>query len=541
MANSANDITSTSQKYLDIFDITNDILILKDGSTSLILTVSAMNFGLLAEAEQDAIMYSYAGLLNSLNYPIQIVIRSQTKDVTSYLQLLKNEEDQAQTDRRRNWISRYRQFVGELIRERNVLDKKFYVVIPATSLEMGILSASTVLPGVKQSDISKIERSVILEKAREILEPKRDYLIAQFGRIGLQSRQLTTQEIIQLFYLSYNPEAAEGQQITDTNSYTTPMVQASMQGGFMDNVANQVPTGQTTAQSQTDQTVTPTPTPASPEILPAQPATQATPASPIAPAMPAGTSQPGQSVSGTPATTVPVSAPVPPASTEPASATAEQTSQSQSSPQTPPTLTSTPTPSTAASTSGTTSSDTTSLDTATPAPASGVNPVDVIASEPTASAVSPAGAAQAGQAASTTATVNPSTPTPSSTPAGGSEDLQSAINSSLQELGQKPGVSQIGGPTGSTPTGVDQGTTPATPPTPSIPAVPTPSIPATNAANSTPNTVTTSTTDLPKPSAPFGTPAPISEPVVIPENGENQAPTQPAINTQQAAGELPEI
>jgi len=239
MASSANDITSTSQQYLDIHDITNDILILKDGSTSLILTVSAMNFGLLAEPEQDAIMYAYAGLLNSLNYPIQIVIRSQTKDVTSYLQLLKDEEEKSPSESKRNWISRYRQFVGELIKERNVLDKKFYVTIPASSLEMGLLPPSSVIPGVNQVDVSKVERSVILEKAREILEPKRDYLMQQFGRIGLQSRQLTTQEIIQFFYLSYNPEAAEGQQITDTNSYTTPLVQAGMQGGnMMDNVSS---------------------------------------------------------------------------------------------------------------------------------------------------------------------------------------------------------------------------------------------------------------------------------------------------------------
>lgn len=297
MAKSVNDITSTTQQYLDIYDVSNDFLILKDGSTSLILTVSAMNFGLLAEEEQDAIMYAYAGLLNSLNYPIQIVIRSQTKDVTSYLQLLKQEEDKTVSDTRRGWIARYRQFVGELIRERNVLDKKFYVAIPASSLEMGLLPPSTVVPGVKQIDISKIERSVILEKAREILEPKRDYLIAQFGRIGLQSRQLTTQEIIQFFYLSYNPEAAEGQQITDTNSYTTALVQASMQGGFMDNVMQPMATVpqqplqpqqepmQAIQPQQPIQTVQPMPTPVSTPMMQQQPM-QAIPQQPLTPLQP---------------------------------------------------------------------------------------------------------------------------------------------------------------------------------------------------------------------------------------------------------------
>ncbi len=289
MPNSS-DITSTTQVFLDIYDITNDILIKKDGSTALIISVSAMNFGLLAENEQDAIIYAYAGLLNSLNYPIQIVIRSQTKDVTSYLNLLKQEEENATSELRRGWISRYRTFVSELIQQRNVLDKKFYLVVPASALEMGLLPPSTVIPGVKQPDLTTVERSVILEKAREILEPKRDHFLGQLSRIGLFGRQLTTQEIIQLFYGSYNPEAAEGQQITDTTNYTTPLVQASVQGGYM-----------------TDAT-TPSPT-ATPTTTPSQPTSTPAPSSPASPTAPAPTTTP--TAPSAPAPTTPATTPTP--------------------------------------------------------------------------------------------------------------------------------------------------------------------------------------------------------------------------------------
>lgn len=227
-------IQSTTQQFLDIYDITNNFVIMKDGTVSTILTVDAMNFGLLAEEEQDAIMYAYAGLLNSLNYSVQIIINSRTKDVTSYLRVLQEQEVTAETETLRRRIRMYREFVGNLIHERNVLDKKFYVVIPAAAVEMGFLAASSVLPGqTKAFDISSVERSVIIEKAQNLLDPKRDHLIAQFARIGLFSRQLTTQEIIQLFYVRYNPEAAEGQQIGESNTYTTPLVKASIQGNFM--------------------------------------------------------------------------------------------------------------------------------------------------------------------------------------------------------------------------------------------------------------------------------------------------------------------
>jgi hypothetical protein len=220
----ATQIQSTTQNFIDIYDITNDITIMKDGACSLIITVNALNFGLLAEEEQDGIMYSYAGLLNSLNYPVQIVIRSQTKDATNYLNLIREQEMRASTELKKSQIRAYAGFVADLIRERNVLDKKFYIIIPASPLEMGLLPPSTVVPGIKQIDVSTIERSVILDKAKNILEPKRDHLISQFGRIGLAARQLNTQEIIQLFYTSYNPEASEGQQITNSNDYTTPIV-----------------------------------------------------------------------------------------------------------------------------------------------------------------------------------------------------------------------------------------------------------------------------------------------------------------------------
>lgn len=226
-------ISSTTQQFLDIHDIVNNFIIMKDGTVSVIITVDAMNFGLLAEEEQDAVMYAYAGLLNSLNYPIQIVVNSQTKDVTSYLHLLKDQEESASNETIRRRIKQYREFVTNLIHDRNVLDKKFYVVIPANSIELGFAGAKSVLPGQSKFDISSIERSVLLEKAQNILDPRRDHLITQFARIGLFSRQLTTQEIIQLFYIRYNPEAAEGQQIAESSSYSSPLVEASIQGNVM--------------------------------------------------------------------------------------------------------------------------------------------------------------------------------------------------------------------------------------------------------------------------------------------------------------------
>lgn len=278
-------INSTTQQFLDIYDITNDFVILKDGTTSLIITVDAMNFGLLAEEEQDSIMYAYAGLLNSLNYPIQILIKSQTKDVTGYLRLLKEQEDAAVNRVQQQRIAKYREFVSNLIRERNVLDKKFYVTIPAKPLELGLVPMSSVIPGQSQTDISTVDKTMVIEKAKNILEPKRDHLIAQFARIGLYSRQLETQEIIQMFYQSYNPEAYEGQSMDDSRSYTTPLVSASIEEinmNMQNSDANQTQPAVST-QTQTVVTEPVAPPEQAPDVTPIPPVENMTPTTTPAP------------------------------------------------------------------------------------------------------------------------------------------------------------------------------------------------------------------------------------------------------------------
>jgi len=225
---SDNTISSTTQEYLDVYDITNDMVILKDGVVSIIMQIGTMNFSLLAEQEQDAIMYTYGALLNSLNFPIQINIQSNIKDASRYLRLLDNQIKKSESRAKSQLIGEYRDFVANLIRERNVLEKKFFVVIPTNAAEMGLYTAESVLPGKTKFDINNFEKTVLIEKAATILDPRRDHLISQFNRIGLFARQLDTQEIIQNFYINYNPESMEGQEVTNSESYTTPMVRASI-------------------------------------------------------------------------------------------------------------------------------------------------------------------------------------------------------------------------------------------------------------------------------------------------------------------------
>ena len=217
-----NTIRATTQQYIDIEDITDDIVILKDGSGCLILQASSINFDLLSEMEQEATIYAYAAILNSLTYPIQILIHSERKDVSDYVKLIKMYEDRQSSKMLKEQIRRYRRFVEETVESNNVLDKKYYVIIPFTNIELGASQAFLSTFGGKKG--LPFEKNYIIEQAINHLHPKRDHLIRQFTRLGIRLRQLETPELIELFYKIYNPDST-GQKLATTESYTTPIVQ----------------------------------------------------------------------------------------------------------------------------------------------------------------------------------------------------------------------------------------------------------------------------------------------------------------------------
>lgn len=184
---------NTTQGHLAIADISEDILILKDGGGALVLQVSAVNFGLLSSREQIAIIGSFAQMLNSLSFCIQIVIHSERLNISSYLQLLDNAKKAQTNPLLSQMISEYKQFIQTTIKENDVLDKKFYLVIPLSSLELGLIPS-------KQN---------LEQKVKTVLLPRRDQVIRQLNRVGLKATQLTRQKLIELFYDIYNGEFLE--------------------------------------------------------------------------------------------------------------------------------------------------------------------------------------------------------------------------------------------------------------------------------------------------------------------------------------------
>ncbi len=211
-------IRSTTQDFTEIDDITQDIVLLRDGSCALIIRTTAVNFDLLSQNEQEAMILAYAGFLNSLSFPIQVLIHSEKKDVTAYLNLLNKQQSEQKNPVLAARIASYREFVSTTVKERNVLDKKFYIVIPFSALELGVTNVKSF---VKRTTLP-YSKNYILGRARNILFPKRDHVLRQLGRFGLQGEHLGTKGLIELFYNIYHAGAVHN--IAKEVEYQAPIL-----------------------------------------------------------------------------------------------------------------------------------------------------------------------------------------------------------------------------------------------------------------------------------------------------------------------------
>ena len=206
MTKSAQKKKSTTQKFTEIENIDEDIVILSGKNACLIIEVNATNFALLSKEEQDSKIFSYASLLNSLSFPVQIFIRSKKLDISSYLKLLETQGAQTQNQLLSAQINLYRDFVKELVKVNTVLDKKFYIVIPYSYLEKGVITSA----------------DSFLNQAKTSLASKAASVLSQIARLNLRAKTLGKEELIKLFYEIYNGDTVETNQITD--EIKTPIV-----------------------------------------------------------------------------------------------------------------------------------------------------------------------------------------------------------------------------------------------------------------------------------------------------------------------------
>ncbi|MBU1202853.1 hypothetical protein KKH39_02315 [Patescibacteria group bacterium] len=208
---------NSTQKFLDIAEIRDDLVVLNDGSVRGVLLVSSINFDLKSEDEQKAIVGGYINFLNSLDYPLQIIIQSRPLNIDDYLERLKKVEREQTNELLRMQTADYRGFVGELLTLERIMSKKFYVIVPyssATDKKRSFFSRlSAVFSAAKVVSLSRKR----FEEFAAQLNKRCDFIGGGLSSMGLRSQRLSTQALIELYYNSYNPDLFQREKLEDIN------------------------------------------------------------------------------------------------------------------------------------------------------------------------------------------------------------------------------------------------------------------------------------------------------------------------------------
>ena len=223
-------ITATTQEHLDILDIRDDYVILKNGVVSIVLYTTAVNFDLLSEVEQDALISAFSMLLNSITFPLQVVVRSKKLDISKYVEKVQKVESKIIDPLMKAQAQAYRKFVQEVIKQNEVLDKRFFVVISTGAKNVAVEPGSGPFDWVarlvgSQNKRINVNTEQVLKDAKAHLSPRADHVVKEFNRLGVKARKLGTQELVELYFDLYNPTSAHGQRIrTNVEDYKSAIV-----------------------------------------------------------------------------------------------------------------------------------------------------------------------------------------------------------------------------------------------------------------------------------------------------------------------------
>ncbi|HDS11487.1 MAG TPA: hypothetical protein ENN77_01135 [Candidatus Wirthbacteria bacterium] len=210
---------ASTQSHLDIEVIRDGIVRLKTGGYRAVLRTTNVNFSLKSEMEQNAMIFAYRNFLNALAYPVQILIRSRALNIDNYLDGLKKYEEAQENELLKLQTSEYIDYIRRLIEVANILDRQFYVCVPYSSGGDEQVKMLTGLFGSK-----KKYEDTYFDSAKKQLQQRCEALSSHLSGVGVKSKQLTTKEIIQLFYDIYNPGTAQLEKLEiNPEELTTPV------------------------------------------------------------------------------------------------------------------------------------------------------------------------------------------------------------------------------------------------------------------------------------------------------------------------------
>ncbi len=213
---------NSSQASLLISELRDSMVIMKDGSFRAVVACKSINFDLMSEEEREAVEFSYQNFLNSLNFTVQILVRSQRVDIAPYIDRLMELRRQNDNMLLGVLMDDYINFIDILSQEANIMDKSFFIVIPyytSKDAEKALEQSKNFFKTFTKSKapaVTRIDRATY-DKAVTEINNRAEAVISGLYQIGIQSVRLNTKELGQLYYNFNNPDTAVREPLGDFN------------------------------------------------------------------------------------------------------------------------------------------------------------------------------------------------------------------------------------------------------------------------------------------------------------------------------------
>lgn len=221
---------NSTQNSLLIAEIRDGIVIMNDGSFRSVVMCKSINFDLMSPEEREAVEFSYQGFLNSLYFPVQIFVRSKKVDMRPYLEKLTKLKTSQDNMLLALLMDDYINFIELLAQETNIMDKQFYVTVPyypnADTQKAVEQSKNFITSFLKPKTPHQLVHvnAKDLEEAKTELTNRVQSVMSGLQQLGVQSIPLDTEELIELYYDSYNPDTATRQQIRNYSNLTAQVI-----------------------------------------------------------------------------------------------------------------------------------------------------------------------------------------------------------------------------------------------------------------------------------------------------------------------------
>lgn len=214
---------AATQRFLPIAEIRNDTVILKNGGLRAILSVEALNFNLKSETEQKGIIAGYQSFVNTVDFPLQIVMRSSKINIDPYIDQLRARARDLGNPLLKEQTVDYADFIERIVEAADIMQKRFFVVVPLDDHPRRKSLITTFLEwiGVDDSSGKALARHQQFERRIAPLRDRINLVEAGLNNVGLMTRRIQTRELLELFYQVYNPSTSQEQKLSAMSDLNT--------------------------------------------------------------------------------------------------------------------------------------------------------------------------------------------------------------------------------------------------------------------------------------------------------------------------------